>query len=450
MPRTSTVADAATQISDTAADAAEKARPKDEDRRGNAQIEKGKAKAKDLSKQYRTGRLQADANQQVDEAKVTVRERLDESLPSDPKDKVIERLQNFITAVQSNKEYHSSVNTLVELVKKYANKGLSTASDADVEADDDASQAIALLRSIIETLANGKSLDDLYAAFDRVVKDVKGDERLSKFADDLDKFVERLLHDPGYVTSSKAYRRADGFVDRAQELVESNAEWKKDARALVDELRELQRQILDDKTTSDLITNLGYLQRDLGDLTSAGFNLLKANTTGLHKDVWNVLLPRIITAIKKIPLPRIEYVSETLDLAIDDFILESASFIPDRVQLVNHNNLVMQQGYAAFATSLDSTMRLKVTGLRVKASNVAYYVHSKAGWGFKDAGLLSLDLSNEGLCFDVALESADEEDRESFFKVKTVNVDLDTFDCEYYFFHPASLNCSLIRTRNLT
>lgn len=68
-----------------------------------------------------------------------------------------------------------------------------------VKEDDDAAQAQTLLKEIIETLANGKSLDDIKNALDRLVKDVENDERLKNYFKDLGSFVERLLKDEGYV-----------------------------------------------------------------------------------------------------------------------------------------------------------------------------------------------------------------------------------------------------------
>jgi hypothetical protein len=297
--------------------------------------------------------------------------------------------------------------------------------------DDDAEEALGLLKEIIESLANGKSLDGAMNAFNRVVEDIRGDDRLSAYFDDLTKYVNRLLHDEGWVFSQQANRRADELIDRAQELIEGNAAWKADYRNLVDELRAYQRAIEDDKTISQLTKHASYLKTDLHDFGIAGFNIFSSKALGLYKDLYDVVLPRVIDSIKQIPLPRIEYVSEELDLAIDSFVIESASFIPDRVELTNFNDLVLEQGYAAFASNFDSSTRLRVQGLRFKASDIAYYVNSKSGWGWEDAGLLAIDLSDGGINFDVKLALAGEDDKETFFKVDTVKVDIVNLQCTF-------------------
>jgi hypothetical protein len=48
---------------------------------------------------------------------------------------------------------------------------------------------------------------------------------------------------------------------------------------------------------------------------------------------------------------------------------------------------------------------------------------------FEDEGLLDISFDNKGISFEVELENADEEDRESFFVVKKVHVDVS--DLEY-------------------
>lgn len=93
---------------------------------------------------------------------------------------------------------------------------------------------------------------------------------------------------------------------------------------------------------------------------------------------------------EQIPLPSIEFRSADFDFAVDGIVFESASFIPDLTRIVNHNDLTFEQGYASFATNLDSSVRfrvwsdskvssltlaqlsLNVRGLRVHARNIDY------------------------------------------------------------------------------
>jgi hypothetical protein len=81
------------------------------------------------------------------------------------------------------------------------------------------------------------------------------------------------------------------------------------------------------------------------------------------------------------------------------------------------------------ASDYDSSARLRVKGLHVQASNIAYWFHKKSGWvTFEDSGLLDIQFGPKGINFDVTLENAEEEARETFFKVKNVKVSIVGFD----------------------
>lgn len=50
-------------------------------------------------------------------------------------------------------------------------------------------------------------------------------------------------------------------------------------------------------------------------MSAAGLNIFSAQAKGFYRDFWNVILPRMITSIKEIPLPRIEYISKDFDVS---------------------------------------------------------------------------------------------------------------------------------------
>lgn len=55
----------------------------------------------------------------------------------------------------------------------------------DVQSDENAQEAMTLLRGIIEDFAGGKSLDDVFRTFDKVADHVKNDEQLKAYFDDV-------------------------------------------------------------------------------------------------------------------------------------------------------------------------------------------------------------------------------------------------------------------------
>lgn len=75
---------------------------------------------------------------------------------------------------------------------------------------------------------------------------------------------------------------------------------------------------------------------------------IPAESSGLYRDAIDVFLPRLIALVKEIPLPRIEFKSADVDFVVDDLSIKSASFIPDSIRIIQHNDLSLTQGYAAY------------------------------------------------------------------------------------------------------
>jgi hypothetical protein len=97
-------ADAASEVAEGASSAADAARPS-EDERSSLDYEKvgkeGKAKAKALERDYKTGRLQTE----VRESAYAAKDWIDERLPTDARDALSERLTSIIKKAQSKPEY---------------------------------------------------------------------------------------------------------------------------------------------------------------------------------------------------------------------------------------------------------------------------------------------------------------------------------------------------------
>ena len=68
---------------------------------------------------------------------------------------------------------------------------------------------------------------------------------------------------------------------------------------------------------------------------------------------------------------------------------------------------------------------LSVSGIQCDLRDVSYYIKKKQGFpSVTDKGVMDIVLAGSGLSFKVAMETADKTDRQHFFKVNTVNVDL--------------------------
>lgn len=88
------------------------------------------------------------------------------------KDKLINRLQQIVVQAQKNKSYHQAINTLMNIVKKYASKAQEaldeTIDKSDVSDEDEkVQQAGRDLKQFVENLA-GKSMDPVIETSQKV------------------------------------------------------------------------------------------------------------------------------------------------------------------------------------------------------------------------------------------------------------------------------------------
>ncbi|GAA6005836.1 uncharacterized protein JCM10292_004655 [Rhodotorula paludigena] len=370
---------------------------------------------------------------------------VDEKLPTDTKDAVIERFRRVVGEIQSKPEYQDAVNTLSHLARKYFNlardelektaeQSKAKLDKLEVEPDDEAKDAVTQLRRIIESFTG--PLEPALQAASALHQDLKGDEKVQQVWHEFDVLLDRAINDPGYITTSKASRRFENIYDRARAIVESNADWKRDAKAFVDEASKL----LDHAANDQALVAVGDAFEDLGDAVAefakTGYNLVGVDGGDLWKDLSTVFLPRLLGSLKSIPLPRVEFTSEDVDLIIDNIKFESASFVPDAAHFKSNIEFSTKKGYAAYASEFATTTTLVFAGLRMAATDISYYVHKKTGWiGIEDSGLLDVTLGNphdskahDGLDVTLVLSNATEGDRESFFKLEKVDVQLEGFD----------------------
>ncbi|KAK8858640.1 hypothetical protein IAR55_002869 [Kwoniella newhampshirensis] len=406
------LADAATVAADQAKEAAQKSRPTDKERKEGVDFEGLKKKGKATAKGAASGKLQGEAREGLWDELENAKQYFDDKLPEgeEAREQLIQRLQEV---TQSDPKYRRAITTIVDLFKKYASKAQDaldeTKKKSDVSDEDEkVQQAGRDLKQFVEKVSN-KSLDDVINATKSVTEDVKNDDKLSDFFSEIDTFFDRVLYQPGYVVSQRAYRKASSLYDDGQSLLAENPKWKEDAAELQKQLEAVVNGVANDKPTNRLVEAIEQLGESLTTAGKIGVSSLKFEGQGLYRDLLDVMVPRLIGLVKEIPVPRVEFKSEG--------------------EFVSHNDLRFTQGYATYASEYDASVRLRVEGLHFSASNIAFWLNLKTGFiPFEDSGILDIQFGPQGVSFDVTLENAHEDNQETFFVVKDVQVWITGFD----------------------
>ncbi|CBQ71824.1 conserved hypothetical protein [Sporisorium reilianum SRZ2] len=466
-------ADAAATAAQKAGSAEGKLRPSDEERkkRGDA-VEVRAPSKKDLESAKESAKRGAkQAQDNVQQSAQQAVKWLDEQTPDDVKDEFLERVKQIVDSVERDPDFKRALNGIYAIANKWSDIVQDVATKAkeqtdidinspEAEANENMREAFQQLKAILETFAN-RSLEPVETSVTNLVSHAKQiyDNETSKeskelrdFIDDVKTFVDRALNEDGFIRTNRSNRMASDLYDRAQRLFnatgkEANKQLSKlrsDFDETLDELSDFVHGVEEDPELRELAQRIEKLaadvnfidfQRIFGSGPGQGvlnlFTDLRNQAGGLVRDTVEVFVPRLINEIKSIPFPRIEFVSREADVVIDDLSLtaSTASFVPDRVRIINRNDLTLDQRQSSFGSNFDAYLYLEIDGLRVKAADVAYYLHKKTGWvGWEDYGLLDLDLGGrDGTSFVVKLENADDDDDESFYKVKRVSVDMSSF-----------------------
>ncbi|EIW63656.1 uncharacterized protein TRAVEDRAFT_69572 [Trametes versicolor FP-101664 SS1] len=414
--------------------------------------------------------------------------KVQQESPDAAKDAVIRRLQEAMEQAHRNPSFQSALRTVLALFRKYAAKvrtaatAAATAEAPTVEltpivwADPPLAQALADLKKLLERIASGYPLDALLAALGAIVSDAvevpieamsDNDSKaaLREWFASLGAWLDAALADPAYATSEAGHADASKLYDRARAQLEEarsdpQAEWVQHLHSLLGEADAYLSALSQDRTTRTVTDALSAL---LAALTDGGATVLSTAPGLAHAGIQQAkrdalkgivmwLLPRILRAVSAIPMPRVEYVDDTIEAAVDALLLTAprrkgreevlgvqTSLVPDRVRLESWNETVVEvdntvpaypsvlggiahRGAGLMAlvagtnrrTTHDTTgragtrtrtrvethsrtrARVHVDGVRIAAHDVAYYVRYKGARLF-GARIPGTSYEDEGL-----------------------------------------------------
>ena len=214
--------------------------------------------------------------------------------------------------IQKDPAYKKAFEQVFDLARKYYKRTgeaiEATADSANVNGDvygnEHSQKAVGAFKQLLENLANGRSSDPLVEKAHQVLEDVKGDERLSAYQEDIEKFLRKLLEDPDYATSRAPKDEAGKLYDRGQELLKENADWKRDASSLLEEIEGFGKAIADDPQSKEVADAVQKLGKDTAKTAKIGASMFKGQAGAVYRDVVNVVVPRVLSLLKEVPIPR--------------------------------------------------------------------------------------------------------------------------------------------------
>jgi hypothetical protein len=277
------------------------------------------------------------------------------------------------------------------------------------------------LKTLIERFANGTSTNDLFDAINNIYHDADQDPELKSWFKQIDAYIRKCLKQQGYIMEDRATDEWNELYDRGNFLLRDR--YRNHTDRIVDETKFLADQFERDPQNKRFGDSVQKLFNDLGN-DENGKPTFKPH---LVKDLTEVIIPAIFENIRYVPIPRIEYSDPMIDAVIENLVIESDNLMPNILEVANDN--YFRWGRKKVANKNHNSISLSISGVQMDLRDVSYYVKRKEGFpSITDLGVADIFLGGSGLSFKIKLSTAEKSDRQNFFKVDKVDVDVKNFN----------------------
>ncbi|KAI1339402.1 hypothetical protein F5Y15DRAFT_87576 [Xylariaceae sp. FL0016] len=393
-----------------------------------AQQSRDPATGVDVAKNAASGQAKQNISEEDREAakktaaayRAKVKDYMSKKMPQDRRDQTVWRLKKMILECQQHPDYQQAIATLLDLAEQYGQYGRSMTSGGAGTVKDartGLAAAEADLKTLIERFANGTSSDDLWSSISAVYDAADKDPELKNWFKSIDSYIRKCLQEQGYIMEDASNEQWHRLYDSGNYLLRNK--YKTHTDRIIDEIKFLADQFDQDTQNKAFATSLQKLFKDLGN-DENGKPTFKPH---LVKDLTEVIIPAAFENVAYIPIPRIEYSDSQIDAVVENLVLESDNFMPNVLEVASDN--YFRWGRKKIASKNKNSIDVKVAGVQMDLRDVSFYVKRKQGFpSITDQGVANIFLGGDGLSFRMKLSTADKTDRQHFFKIEKVDVDV--------------------------
>ncbi|TVY16164.1 Uncharacterized protein LARI1_G006871 [Lachnellula arida] len=360
------------------------------------------------------------------EQKERARNYLSNKMPEERREQTIWRLKKVVVEIQGHPDYQQAINTLLNLAEQYAGHAntigaQSTGTVKGAHTDDALQRAEADLKTLIERFANGTSTNDLFDAINTIYRDADQDPELKNWFKSIDSYIRKVLKQQGYIMEDSATDEWNALYDRGNFLLRDR--YRNHTDRIVDETKFLADQFDRDVQNKKFGESVQKLFTDLGN-DENGNPTFKPH---LLKDLSEVILPAAFESIQYVPIPRMEYSDPQFDAVIENLVIESDNLMPNIFEFATDN--YFRYGRKKIANKNHNAVTLSVSGIQMDLRDVSYYIKRKQGSPkLTDQGVADIFLGGSGFSFKIKASTAEKSDKQNFFKIDKVDVDVNNFN----------------------
>jgi Family of unknown function (DUF5923) len=235
------------------------------------------------------------------------------SSPSDISFKLCDR-------TQSDPKYRDAITTIVTIFQTRLTQSLNTASSAqefslasfinDPTPEQHISKALRIFQTLLERVA-GIPLDPVFKTAQACIAAIGKDSDLRAWFDNFFDFAKANLMKEGYARSDASKENWEALCTRWNSLMEKDSKWKR----AVEECKAALRKVVDGlKEDEDLARVRAAHARfaedlerglvDAGREAETGLEALVERATWFWQDLFKMYLPRFVSKLQSLPIPR--------------------------------------------------------------------------------------------------------------------------------------------------
>lgn len=359
-----------------------------------------------------------------------------EKFPKERREQFVYRLKKIVVECQRHREYQDAIEFFLTAFEHYKGHAETIASQVESSAlnarkEGNVQTAETTFRTLIERFANGKSTQPMVDALDQIYTDVKNDPELRDWFKQLDKYLRNCVQTPGYIMKDEADREAQNIIEHGKKFFTAAAgrdqgKYVPHKDKLFDEVETFFKAMGDDPLNKKFGEDWQRLFQDLF-LDAEGRPTVKPN---LWRDIQSPILPELTKHIGYVPIPRIEYSDPTIDLVIENLVVEAANLLPNLIEVDNRNFFKLSV-FDKIRNVNRHSLEITLSQIQSDMRDIHFAVHKKKGFpSFKDRGTADIFVGGKGLTVTVGieLENVQNRRRRHVFTVKNVKCNVDQLD----------------------
>ncbi|KAG1792741.1 uncharacterized protein HD556DRAFT_1377609 [Suillus plorans] len=362
----------------------------------------------------------------------------EEYFPVERRDQFIYRGKKVIIECQKHDDYQDAIRWLLDEVERYVSHAQTTAGHGKergsvITQDRALNAAVSELRTLLERFANSRSMDGIFDASNALIDDARRDDEFRNWFHRLNTYIRKVLLEAGFVLEDNCNREGHEILESGRHFWDHK--YKDHFDNLFDTIGKWFSAMGEDPLNKRFGEDWARLTHDLL-FDSEGSLKFKAD---LWSDIRNLILPTMMKEVGYVPIPRVEYTDDALDLVVENLTLQGRNMFPNVISMEAFNFLKFSP-HDAIQDERHHEFTITLAQIQADMRDVAVYYNKKTGFPkAKDSGLADIILGGQGMTVTIHLVSADR-DRSSVFKVKNVHVKVDSLkfsirDAKYNFLY---------------